>query len=77
MSDSEFQSLLENSKELPGPMGAVALAVLEMFRRGGLESNSVLALHETMKYYFATPTTEEREAILKVVRQRLNEDQSS
>ena len=66
--------LWAKSNELEGGMGAVAFAVLEMFRRGGMEENEVIALHEKMKTYFMVPSNEECNAILGVVEERLKQD---
>jgi hypothetical protein len=74
MAKTEFEKLLEDSKELQGPMGAVAFAVLEMFRRGGLEPDYIQALHEQMKFYFVTPSNDECNVILKVVEKRLKDE---
>ena len=71
---TEFQALLSKSKELEGGMGAVAFAVLEMFRRGGMPESEVEALHSKMKTYFMVPTNAECNAILAVVLKRLASD---
>ncbi|MBY0370558.1 hypothetical protein K2X33_07725 [bacterium] len=66
-----YEELLKASNELDGPMGAVAFAVLEMFRRGGLPQAEVQELHEKMKLFFMRPSNAECNAILKMVETRL------
>jgi hypothetical protein len=57
-------------------MGAIAWAVLEMFRRGGMEPSRVNAIHEEMTKYFAIPGNDDCNAILKVVEERLRSDKT-
>ncbi len=71
---SLHETLLNQSSNLEGGMGAIAFATLEMFRRGGLPETEVQALHEKMKIYFMKPTNEECNAILKMVETRLKVD---
>lgn len=78
-SETEFDisELKKSSMQLESGMGAVAWAVLEMFRRGGMPEIEITALHEKMNRYFMEPTNAECNAILKVVEERLREDKVS
>ena len=66
--------LLTKSQSMEGGMGAIAFAVLEMFRRGGMSEGEVKELHEKMKVYFMKPSNDECNAILKMVEIRLQSD---
>ncbi len=68
--------LLENSQALKSGMGAVAWAVLEMFRRGGMDAAKVSALHADMNKFFTVPSNDECNSILKVVEERLRSDKT-
>lgn len=70
-------SLLTKSQSMEGGMGAIAFAVLEMFRRGGMEEAEVKALHEKMKVYFMKPSNAECNAVLKMVEIRLQSDKAA
>lgn len=72
--DTDYQDVLERSMGVEGPMGAIAFAVLEMFRRGGLEETEVEALHERMKRYFMVPSNAECNAIIRMVETRLQSE---
>ena len=74
--DVNVTELKTSSQELKTGMGAVAWAVLEMFRRGGMTSDEVSELHRKMNEYFPLPSNDECNAILKVVETRLHEDKS-
>jgi len=67
---------VESQSEKSG-LGAVSWATLEMLRRGGMPEDEVKQLHEKMKQYFAVPTNEECNTILRVVEARLKEDGES
>ena len=69
-----YETILTQSLELEGAMGAIAFATLEMFRRGGLPETEVKALHEKMKMYFMKPSNDECNAIIKMVETRLKSD---
>jgi hypothetical protein len=69
--------LLENSLALKSGMGAVAWAVLEMFRRGGMDADKVNALHADMNKFFTIPSNDECNSILKVVEERLRTDKAT
>ncbi|MEQ1875368.1 MAG: hypothetical protein ABL958_01900 [Bdellovibrionia bacterium] len=64
----------QEAAPLKSAFGAVAWSVLEMFRRGGMSEDEVKAIHEKMNHYFAKPSNDECNAILKVVESRLTED---
>jgi hypothetical protein len=72
-----YETLLIQSIKMEGAMGAIAFAVLEMFRRGGLSEEEVEALHDKMKHYFMKPSSEECNAILKMVETRLERDKDT
>lgn len=72
----EFELLFEESLELEGGMGAVAWAVLEMFRRGGMEERSIDQLHDQMSAFFAKPSDQDCNLILEVLETRLARDRS-
>ena len=72
-----FEQVVERSHELEGAMGAISFAVLEMFRRGGMEEGEVTALHEKMKIYFMKPSNAECNAICKMVETRLRSDKEA
>jgi hypothetical protein len=57
-------------------MGAIAFAVLEMFRRGGMNPTEVTALHDQMKTYFMIPTNAECNDICAMVETRLREEKT-
>lgn len=69
-----YDTTLERSREMEGGMGAIAFAVLEMFRLGGMDEDSIKNIHEKMQHYFMIPTNKECNAICKVVETRLAED---
>ena len=69
-----YETLLSESTQLEGAMGAIAFATLEMFRRSGLPEVEVEALHEKMKIYFMKPSNDECNAIIKMVETRLKKD---
>ncbi len=71
---TDFEDTLRRSQKLDGAMGAIAFAVLEMFRRGGVNETEVEALHEKMKKHFMSPTNQECNAICKMVETRLQSD---
>lgn len=66
--------LLTKSQAMEGGMGAISFAVLEMFRRGGMDEADVKALHEKMKVHFMKPSNAECNAVLKMVETRLQMD---
>ncbi|MBP9707350.1 MAG: hypothetical protein KBD78_06865 [Oligoflexales bacterium] len=72
-----YKKLLEQSQALKSGLGAVSWAVLEMFRRGGMEAAKINAIQEDMIKFFAVPDGDECNVILKVVEQRLQEDKIS
>lgn len=75
MSNStNYADLKEDSMKLESGMGAVAWAVLEMFKRGGMPQEEIDSIHKQMDHYFAKPANDECNAILKVVEDRLQED---
>lgn len=71
---STYENILKRSSELEGAMGAVAFAVLEMFRLGGMKESEVKELHEKMKIYFMKPSNSECNAVIKMVETRLQDE---
>jgi hypothetical protein len=69
-----YMETLDRSRQLSGGMGAIAFGVLEMFRLGGMDEDSIRSFHEKMQHYFMIPTNEECNAICKMVETRLAED---
>jgi hypothetical protein len=74
---ADFTELKQSSMKLESGLGSVAWAVLEMFKRGGMPQAEVESIHKKMDHYFAKPSNEECNAILKVVEERLQEDKIS
>jgi len=72
--EQDFEALLQKSSYLEGAMGAIAFAVLEMFRRGGMSESEVEAIHEKMKTYFMVPSNDECNAICKMLETRLQKE---
>jgi hypothetical protein len=70
----EINALKSESDKIKSGMGSVAWAVLEMFKRGGMNKDEVHDLHTKMEHFFANPTNDECNAILKVVETRIQED---
>lgn len=69
-----YEETLKKSWKMDGAMGAIAFAVLEMFRLGGMEEEDILSLHKNMELYFMNPSNEECNAICKMVESRLKAD---
>jgi hypothetical protein len=69
-----FEQLLNDSHELKGGMGAVAWAALEMFKQAGMPQAQRDELCAQMTEYFAKPTDDVCNAILKVLEARLQQD---
>ena len=69
-----YEETLKSSWKMDGGMGAIAFAVLEMFRLGGMEEEDVLSLHKKMELHFMSPSNEECNAICKMVEARLKAD---
>jgi len=72
--NTTYAELLQDAQKLDGALGAIAFAVLEMFRRGGMTESEVHTLHEKMKVFFRLPSNEECNAICKMVETRLQKD---
>ena len=70
----DYAWLLEDSRRMQGGLGAVAYAMLEMFRRGGLDRAAIETLHGQMEEYFAKPSNDDCNSICKMVYTRLEED---
>jgi hypothetical protein len=73
---TEDELLFERSQEFQGGLGAVAWAVLEMLRRGGMPEESLMSWYEEMTRRFARPSDEDCNAILGVVERRLAADRN-
>jgi hypothetical protein len=72
--DIDVEKLRKESNELKSGLGSVAWATLEMFKRGGMPDIEIIELKEKMNIYFAKPSNDECNSILKVVESRLVED---
>ena len=72
-----FTELMARSRSMEGAMGAIAFAVLEMFRRGGMSETEVEALHEKMKHHFMKPDNDECNAICRLLEARLQMDKEN
>jgi hypothetical protein len=70
----DYKKLKKDADRIKSGMGVVAWAVLEMFKRGGMPAAEVKELHKKMDRYFANPSNDECNAILKVVEARVQED---
>jgi hypothetical protein len=70
----ENQNLLEKSREVKSGLGSVAWATLEMLKRGGMPTNEIEKLNEDMNNYFAKPSDDVCNTVLRVVEKRLVED---
>ena len=68
-----YEETLKSSWKMDGAMGAIAFAVLEMFRLGGLDEESILSIHRKMELYFMNPSNEECNAICKMVPSTVDE----
>jgi hypothetical protein len=71
---NQTSDLKKESMTMQGGMGAVAWAVLEMFKRGGMHAEEVKQIQQKMTHYFAIPSDEVCNAILSVVEERLAEE---
>ena len=72
--ENDYERLLSQSNDLEGAMGAIAFAVLEMFRRGGMKEAEITELHEKMKKYFMVPSNADCNAICKMLETRLQSE---
>lgn len=72
----DVAQMKEEASSLKSGLGAVAWATLEMFRRGGMPEQELKRIHERMNTYFAMPSDDECNAILRVVETRLVEDKN-
>jgi hypothetical protein len=76
-SHNNFDQLLNESRELTGGMGAVAWAALEMFKQAGMPAAQREALYAQMTEYFAKPSDEVCNSVLRVLEARLQEDKGN
>ncbi len=74
ISSCDVNQMKSEAAKIQSGMGVVAWAVLEMFKRGGMPEKEITELHENMNRYFAKPSNDECNAILKVVETRVQED---
>lgn len=70
----DVSQLKAEASSLKSGLGAVAWATLEMFRRGGLPADEVKQIQDKMNEYFAKPSNDVCNAVLRVVEARLVED---
>ena len=74
----DYNSALQTeAAEFKGGMGAVAWAVLEMFKRARLPEGEIMQLRTKMDEYFVKPSNDECNAILKVLETRLQKDKGA
>lgn len=71
------ENLLEKSQELKNGFGSIAWATLEMLKRGGMPTDKITQLKEDINKYFAAPSSEECNTILRVVEKRLSDDKQT
>jgi hypothetical protein len=74
LGEIEILELKKDAAQLQSGLGAIAWATLEMFRRGGMAEVEVAAIKTKMDQYFAQPSNDVCNAVLKVVEARLQED---
>jgi hypothetical protein len=72
----DVAQLKAEASSLKSGLGAVAWATLEMFKRGGMPPQELKRIQERMNTYFAMPSDDECNAILRVVEARLVEDKA-
>ena len=73
----DFDRLHEESRVLKGGMGAVAWAIMEMFKQAGMPREQRDALFSQMTQYFALPSDEDCNTVLRVLETRLREDKDA
>ncbi len=69
-----FEVMLKASREMDGGLGAVAWAVLELLRRGGMSDAELVALRVQMNTCFTVPSDETCNLVLRVIERRLVDD---
>ncbi len=77
LGDINLVELKQESQSLKSGLGVIAWAVLEMFKRGGMPANEIAKIQEQMNTYFAKPSNDECNAVLKVVESRLADDKEA
>lgn len=70
----DLAQLKKESAELKSGLGSIAWATLEMFKRGGMPPEEIKQIQEKMNHYFAQPSNDECNSVLRVVEARLTED---
>lgn len=70
----DFETMMRASEKLGGGLGALAWAVLELLRRGGLSQVELTSLQATMGKAFTVPTDGQCNMVLRVVAERLDRD---
>jgi hypothetical protein len=70
----DVKQLKSEADTLKSGLGAVAWATLEMFKRGGMPAEEIRQIQEKMNHYFAQPSNDVCNAVLRVVETRLVED---
>lgn len=74
ISSIDLKQLKTESDTLKSGLGVVAWATLEMFKRGGMPAEEIKQIQEKMNHYFAQPSNDVCNAVLKIVETRLVED---
>ena len=77
ISNIDFNSLLSESREYKSALGAAAWVTLEMFKQAGMSAEQRDNLYQQMGEYFAKPSNEICNTVVKVLEQRLKEDKNS
>lgn len=70
----DVKQLKAESDSLKSGLGVVAWATLEMFKRGGMPAEEIKQIQEKMNHYFAKPSNDVCNAVLRVIETRLVED---
>jgi hypothetical protein len=70
----DLKQLKSESDSLKSGLGVVAWATLEMFKRGGMPAEEIKQIQDQMNRYFAKPSNDVCNAVLRVVETRLVED---
>lgn len=70
----DFETMLRASEKLGGGMGALAWAVLELLKRGGVSQVELTSLQAMMSKAFTVPTDGQCNAVLRVLVERLERD---
>ena len=73
----DVAQLKNESAELKSGLGSIAWATLEMFKRGGMPAEEIKQIQDKMNHYFAKPSNDVCNSVLRVVEARLAEDKEA